>query len=176
MDSDRLFSGWGIRTLSRKEKAYNPFDYQVGAVWPHDNALILDGLRRYGFDTDALAVFTGLYQAATRFEQYRLPELFAGFGKEEYSMPVRYPVACSPQAWAAGALPYMLTAALGLEPDAMQRRLTVRDPQLPDALGDVTLRGMRVAGARVDLRFQRRRHRTEATVLRVDGDLDVSVA
>jgi glycogen debranching enzyme len=171
-----MFSGWGVRTLASSERAYNPIDYQVGAVWPHDTALIMAGLKRAGHFRESNQLFGAILDAAAAFSRYRLPELFAGYGRDEYAVPVRYPVACSPQAWAAGALPYMLTAALGLEPDAMQRRLTVRDPQLPDALGDVTLRGMRVAGARVDLRFQRRRHRTEATVLRVDGDLDVSVA
>ncbi|MCA1723611.1 MAG: amylo-alpha-1,6-glucosidase, partial [Thermomicrobia bacterium] len=101
MDPDKLFAGWGIRTLSHAAAAYNPFDYQVGAIWPHDNALIVAGLRRYGFDGEALQVFTGIYEAATRFDLYRLPELFAGFGQDQYRVPVQYPVACSPQAWAA---------------------------------------------------------------------------
>lgn len=171
-----MFSGWGVRTLASSERAYNPIDYQVGAVWPHDTALIMAGLKRSGYIREANRLFGGIIDAATAFARYRLPELFAGYGRDEYAVPVRYPVACSPQAWAAGALPYMLTAALGLEPDGMRRRLTIRDPQLPDALSDVTLRGVRVAGARVDIRFRRQRHRTTASVLSVDGDLDVKVA
>lgn len=175
MDKDRLFSGWGIRTLSRKEKAYNPFDYQVGAVWPHDNALMLDGLRRYGFDNEALAVFTGIYEAATRFDQYRLPELFAGFGKDEYSMPVRYPVACSPQAWAAGSLPYMLQSVLGLAPNAFARRLHIIRPRLPDWLNWVLVRGLTVADGQVDLRYERSGETTLVAVLHKEGDVQVMI-
>ena len=116
MDPDRLNAGWGVRTLSQAAAAYNPFDYQTGAVWPHDSAMVAVGLRSYGFDDEALEILTGLYEAATRFDLYRLPELFAGFDRAAYGRPVRYPVACSPQAWAAGSLPYLLTAVLGLVP------------------------------------------------------------
>ena len=113
MDPDRLNAGWGVRTLSQAAAAYNPFDYQTGAVWPHDSAMVAVGLRSYGFDEEALEIFTGLYEAATRFDLYRLPELFAGFDRATYGRPVRYPVACSPQAWAAGSLPYLLTSVSG---------------------------------------------------------------
>ena len=83
MDPDRLNAGWGVRTLSQAAAAYNPFDYQTGAVWPHDSAMVAVGLRSYGFDDEALEIFTGLYEAATRFDLYRLPELFAGFDRAD---------------------------------------------------------------------------------------------
>ena len=136
--SDRLFSGWGVRTLAIIEAAYNPIDYQVGAVWPHDNALIAAGLKRCGFSRAALRIFTSIFQAASLFPQYRLPEVFAGFPRSAYPVPVRYPVACSPQAWAAGALPYMLKTILGLEADAIRRVHRISDPRLPEWLPSVT--------------------------------------
>ncbi len=173
--SDRLFSGWGVRTLAEDEAAYNPIAYQVGAVWPQDNALIAAGLKRTGRTKEALRIFTAVFQAASLFPQNRLPEVFAGFARSQYPVPVRYPVACSPQAWAAGALPYMLTTILGLEPDANRRVLTITDPTLPDWLAVVTLRNLRVDQATVDLRFERRDGATEVTVARQLGELAVVV-
>ncbi len=173
--SKRMFSGWGIRTMAEGEPAYNPLDYQVGAVWPHDNALIAAGLKRYGFDKEALSVFTAVYQAATRFPNYRLPEVFAGFARGDSPEPVRYPVACSPQAWAAGAIPYLLSTALGLEPDATEHTLRIVRPELPDWLGEVTVRRLRVGQATVDLLFRRRHGKTSVIVLEQHGSLHVLV-
>ena len=173
--SRRMFSGWGIRTMAEGENAYNPLDYQVGAVWPHDNAMIAAGLKRYGFSEDALRVFSAIYQAATRFSSYRLPEVFAGFDRGDSPEPVRYPVACSPQAWAAGAIPYMLRTALGLEPDATEGMLRVVRPVLPDWLGEVSVRGLRVGEATVDLLFRRSHGETSVVVLKQHGPLHVLV-
>jgi glycogen debranching enzyme len=175
MDPDKLFAGWGIRTLSRDAAAYNPFDYQVGAIWPHDNALILAGLRAYGFDGEALRVFTGIYQAATHFDLYRLPELFAGFGQDQYRVPVHYPVACSPQAWAAASIPFMLRSVLGLTPDALARQLRIVHPTLPDWLDWVVIRGIQVGEGHVDLRYERSGGTTLVAVLHKEGDLQVVV-
>ncbi len=171
-----MFSGWGIRTLSAEEPAYNPIDYQVGAVWPHDNALIMDALKRHGRNDEAMKVLGGIFQAAASFPHYRLPELFAGYGKEAYTVPVRYPVACNPQAWAAGALPYMLASALGLEPDAIERRLVIRDACLPSWMRDLTVRGVRVGRSRIDLHYRREDSKTEVEVLDVRGGVDVRAA
>lgn len=150
-----MFSGWGVRTLSSEERRYNPIGYHLGTVWPHDNSVILAGLRRYGFAEQACAIFTGIAQASASFANHRLPELFCGFAREQYPSPVRYPVACHPQAWAAGSVPWMLTSLLGLEPQALAGRLAVRAPILPSWIPDVELRGLRVSRAQVDLRFQR---------------------
>lgn len=173
--SKRMFSGWGVRTMAEGEPAYNPLDYQVGAVWPHDNALIAAGLKRYGYTDEALRVFTAIYQAATRFPSYRLPEVFAGFARGDSPEPARYPVACSPQAWAAGAIPYMLRTALGLEPDATQHTLRIVHPVLPGWLGEVTIRGLQVGQATVDLLFRRDHDETSVVVLEQHGTLHVLV-
>jgi glycogen debranching enzyme len=173
--SGRMFSGWGIRTLAEGEAAFNPIDYQVGAVWPHDNSLIAAGLKRYGFAQEALLVFTAIYEAATRFPSYRLPEVFAGFARERYPEPVRYPVACSPQAWAAGALPFLLQTALGFAPDATRRELVIRRPALPDWLGELTVHGLQVGEASVDLRFRRAGAAAVVAVSRRRGKLEVRV-
>src|SRR6266508_1892981 len=95
-----MFSGWGIRTLSKSAAAYNPMSYHNGSIWPHDNALIAAGLRRYERVDGVLDVLTGLVEGSLHFEDRRLPELFCGFGRRRESAPVPYPVACRPQAWA----------------------------------------------------------------------------
>jgi glycogen debranching enzyme len=150
-----MFNGWGIRTLADREVRYDPLSYHLGSVWPHDNALIVAGLRRYGLDSEAERVFTGLFEAAVDFPGHRLPELFAGFRRDEFESPVPYPVACHPQAWAAGAIPALLATMLGLEPYGFEQRLVVRRPRLPSWLPSVELRGVRVGRARADLRFSR---------------------
>ena len=175
MDPDRLNAGWGVRTLSAAAAAYNPFDYQTGAVWPHDSAMVAVGLRSYGFDDEALEILTGLYEAATRFDLYRLPELFAGFDRAAYGRPVRYPVACSPQAWAAGSLPYLLTAVLGLVPDAFANTLRVVRPRLPAWLDWVEIKGLMVGTNHVDLRFERSGDLSLAAVTSKARDIQVMI-
>src|SRR5581483_9096126 len=113
-----MYNGWGIRTLSAEEHCYNPVGYHLGTVWPHDNSIIAAGCRRYGLDQEALRIFTGLAQAALHLTDYRIPELFAGFSRHEYAEPVHFPVACHPQAWAAGSIPYLIETILGLTPEA----------------------------------------------------------
>jgi glycogen debranching enzyme len=172
---DDMFSGWGIRTLSCRERRYNPIAYHDGTVWPHDNAIAVAGFRRWGC-VDAIArVLAGIVDAASHFEHHRLPEVFAGFSRGEFASPVRYPVACHPQAWAAGAVPFMMESALGLLPDGFDKRLRISHPVLPESVRDLSLTNLRVAGASVDLRF-RRDDRGEVTVevVRCDGGLDVT--
>lgn len=171
--AEDMFNGWGIRTLSAKSPAYNPLDYQVGSVWPHDNALIALGMRRYGYTAEALRVFTGIFEAATHFQHDRLPEVFDGFGQDEYERPVHYPIACSPQAWAAGALPILLQASLGLEADACHHLLRIHRPSLPDWLDWVTVEDLRVGPAAVNLRFERHAETTLVAVLSRQGNLRV---
>jgi glycogen debranching enzyme len=173
--SDEMFSGWGVRTLSSKARRYNPIGYHLGTVWPHDNGIIAAGLRRYGFDTEAARIFTSLVQAALAFDEYRLPECFTGFSRDQYGVPVRYPVACHPQAWAAGSIPFMLQVMLGLVPEAFDRRLRVVRPMLPDFATELTLKGLAVAEARVDLRFERTETGVAVEVLGLDGQLEVVI-
>ena len=173
--SDAMFSGWGIRTLADGEAGYNPVGYHLGTVWPHDTAMIAFGLRKYGFDDDFALIFEALLEAAANSEAYRLPELFAGFSRTEFETPVPYPVACQPQAWAAGAIPYLVTGGLGLVPDALNGRLRVRRPSLPRWLNRVEVSGLRVADARVDLLFERAGdgEQVALTDARIEGDVEV---
>lgn len=153
MASD-MFSGWGVRTLSEQAAAYNPIGYHLGTVWPHDNAFIAAGFKRYGLSAPAIRIFDGIADAATTFEHQRLPELWTGFSREQYGAPIRYPVACHPQAWAAGSLPFLLTRLLGLEPAALDRTLRIVRPVLPGLAHRLELR-VEVAGVPVHLRFER---------------------
>jgi len=171
--SDAMFSGWGIRTLGEGHPAFNPVGYHTGTVWPHDNALIAHGLRRYGFDEEFTRVFEALLEAASQFNDYRLPELFGGNVRTLYESPVPYPVACAPQAWAAGAIPYLLKWGLGLSPDGLNGRLRVIRPSLPHWLGRVEVSGLRVAGATIDLCFERTGQQVTLTDARIDGDIEV---
>lgn len=171
-----MFTGWGIRTLSADERRYNPIGYHLGTVWPHDNAIVAAGFRRYGFDQAALRLFTGILEASIHFPHSRLPEVFAGFSRSDYGSPVRYPVACHPQAWAAGSVPFLLQTALGLQPDAFQNRLNVVRPALPEIVPWVEVRRLQVGSARIDLRFERQPDGdVTVEVLRTSGDLEVRV-
>jgi len=174
MRSD-MFTGWGIRTLSEHETAYSPVGYHVGTVWPHDNSLIAAGFRRYGFDRAALRLFSGLMRAAMHFELYRLPEVFAGYSQTDYEVPVHYPLASKPQAWAAGAIPYMLTELLGLRPEADCHRLNVVSPVLPDFVDRIELQDLSIGEHRVDLVFERTSSRVAVEVRRKDRPLEVVV-
>jgi len=165
-----MWSGWGVRTLSAAEHAYNPIDYQVGSIWPHDNALIGIGLKRYNFAEDAASIFTGLCEAAVHFPESRLPEVFAGYDRHAFQAPVEYPLACSPQAWAAGALPGLLWTLLGLEPDAFTHTLRVVRPHLPAWLSWVEVHGLRLADALLDLRWERSDDYTTVDLLQKTGD------
>jgi len=136
---DRLFSGWGIRTMADGEGGYNPIGYHVGTVWPHDNSIIALGLNRYGYRDESARIASGILQAA-RYFQYRLPEAFAGYPRERTLFPVEYPTACSPQAWATGAPLLLLRTMLGLEPRA--NRLMV-DACLPGDMEWLEVRGLR---------------------------------
>jgi glycogen debranching enzyme len=170
-----MFTGWGIRTLSSSDRSYNPLDYQVGSVWPHDTAFIAAGMYESGFVREGNRVFDALIDAAMRFEHFRLPETFCGYDRSYADEPVPYPVACSPQAWAAGAIPYLLTSALGLVPDGFERRLRVVRPTLPETLRWVTVRNIAVRGCSVDLHFERENDVILTTVLRKEGDITVLV-
>jgi glycogen debranching enzyme len=171
---EALFSGWGIRTLARGEPGFNPVGYHLGTVWPHDTAMIAVGLRAYGHDADFLTLFEALLEASSHAEDYRLPELFAGFSRTQFEIPVPYPVACRPQAWAAGAIPYLLTSGLGLRADGLDGRLLVRRPSLPAWVNRVEVESLRVAGSTVDLLFERAASGGVAlTDARIDGDVEV---
>ncbi len=167
-----MWSGWGIRTLSSRNPAYNPLSYQRGSVWPHDNGLIALGFKRYGYGAEAARVFRDISEAASYFVGYRLPELYAGIERHPGTFPVQYLGANVPQAWAAGSVFHLLQAVLGLRADAPNNQLFV-DPDLPAWLPDVTLQGLRVGRARLTLRFRRDGERTQWDASIDEGDIEV---
>jgi glycogen debranching enzyme len=168
----RQWSGWGIRTLSSRNDAYNPLSYQCGSVWPHDNGIIALGFKRYGFAAEAARVARDIVDAASHFVSYRLPELYAGIARGPDTFPVEYRRANVPQAWAAGAVFHLLQAVLGIRADAPHGRLYV-DPLLPDWLPDVALRDLHIGRARLALRFWREGRRTRWEVSRQTGTIAV---
>jgi glycogen debranching enzyme len=170
-----LFSGWGIRTYGAGQPGYTPFGYHTGTVWPHDNSLAAAGLKRYGFQDEANRLVGTVFEAAQQFTDFRLPELFCGFDRAGSPMPVPYPVACSPQAWSAGAAFMFLETMVGLKAHADRRELELLRPNLPDWLGKVTITNLRIGDASVDLLFHRWRGTTSAEVLRKVGDLSVTI-
>jgi len=170
-----MFSGWGIRTLSAASNRFNPFGYHLGTVWPHDNAMIAMGFKKYGLEDELNEVATALFDAARSFPYYRLPELYAGSARSTHYTPVPYPVACRPQAWAAGCFPLILQAILGLVPNAPEGELLIVRPRLPYWLDSVQVRNLKVGRGSADILFSRRGARTRVEVLAVRGRLRVSV-
>ena len=169
-----FFSGWGIRTVAREERRYNPMSYHNGSVWPHDNSLIAAGFARYGHKSAVDRVFKGLFEAASYMDLRRLPELYCGFQRGRERGPTLYPVACSPQAWAAGTPLLLLQSSLGLEFNPDRNEILLHKPQLPSFLDEVTLRNLRLGQSAVDLRL--RRHGTDVSlqVMRNEGQIKVA--
>jgi glycogen debranching enzyme len=168
-----MFSGWGIRTMSKSAAAYNPMSYHDGSVWPHDNALIAAGLKRYGFSRAANRVATAIFDMAASADYMRLPELFCGFTRRTPNQPVGYPVACSPQAWAAGSPFLLLQAMLGLSAQAQNNVLTVNQPHLPPWLNQVELRNLRVGSSSISVVFRREGELSSFSLLDRKGDVRV---
>lgn len=163
-------SGWGIRTLSSEHPAFNPYSYQNGSVWPHDNSLIALGFKRYGFGKEAALIARDISEAARHFLQNQLPELYAGVERNGANFPVQYLGANVPQAWAAGSCFALLQAMLGIQLDAPNNRIYV-DPDLPEWLSDVTLVDLRLGHTHLDVRFRGDGGKTVWEVLRGDASL-----
>lgn len=173
LGSEKYFSGWGIRTIATGEARYNPMSYHNGSVWPHDNGLIAYGLIRAKNKTLAGQVLTGLFDASIFLESHRLPELFCGFPKRPGKAPTLYPVACAPQAWAAGAVFLVLQACLGMEILASERVVRFIHPMLPESVPYVRVRGLTVGSAVVDLEFTRHHETVGVSIPRRVGDLQI---
>lgn len=165
-----MFSGWGLRTMSSAERVFNPLSYHRGSVWPHDNSLIAHGMALNEMRPSAIKLLSTLFQAALHFRDYRLPELFCGVTRGEHDSPVHYPVACSPQAWASGAMFLVLVSALGIRPSAQRKELNIINPHLPEWLDYLHIRNLRVGESRIGLDFSRRGDRTFCNVVDVQGD------
>ena len=170
----RIFSGWGIRTVATDASLYNPMSYHNGSIWPHDCSIAASGLSRYGMNDAAGRIFTALFDAACRFPDFRLPELFCGFPRHASEAPVSYPSACTPQAWASGAVFLMLQASLGIEVEARTGTILVANPYLPDWLDHVTVNELPVGNGRATLHFRRRRDGVEVGMTAIEGPLHLT--
>jgi glycogen debranching enzyme len=171
-----LDCGWGIRTYAAGQPGFNPVGYHTGSVWPHDNAIIAAGMKRAGRHEAADRIGSRIFEAAQHAPDFRLPELFCGFDRGVSASPVPYPVACSPQAWAAATPLFLLQTMLGMRAEAADGVLELDRPHLPGWLGKVTVHDLRVGDRTVDLLFHRwRGTTTSAEVLRRDGPLELLI-
>ncbi|MEB3307124.1 MAG: glycogen debranching N-terminal domain-containing protein [Cyanobacteriota bacterium] len=173
------FNGWGVRTLDEREQRYNPMSYHNGSIWPHDNCLIALGLARYGHTAAAMRIHTGLFDAARAIPLSRLPELFCGLPRRSEEGPTLYPVACSPQAWASG-VPFGLLEAItgmGISHDSQTGRMRVmfRNPELPERINRLEIRGLRLGEEEIDLELHRGEADTGVLVKRRSSGVDVVV-
>jgi glycogen debranching enzyme len=165
-----MWTGWGIRTLSANHPAFNPYNYQTGSVWPHDNAIIALGFKFYGFGAEAARIGHDISVAASHFLLNQLPELYTAFERDETVFPVQYIGANVPQAWAAGSAFMLTQALLGFLPDAPRNKLYV-DPYLPRWLPDLTVQDVRVSRHKLDIRFWRESEETAFEVIKGDPKL-----
>jgi glycogen debranching enzyme len=170
-----MFSGWGIRTLSSLSPAYNPMGYHIGSVWPHDNGIIAAGLRTVGLVEQALEIAKGILDMTIQQPYHRPPELFCGFDRTPDSSPVRYPVACSPQAWATGATFQLLHLMVNLVPDAPSNCLRIVHPALPESVQQLSLQNLKIGQTLLDLEFERSNGATACRVVRKRGNLRVVI-
>lgn len=167
-----MFNGFGIRTLSSREKRYFPNSYHNGSVWPHDNAMIINGMRN-SRSPHVQQLSQALIDAAAMHDKQRLPELFGGYDRRDAQVPIPYPVACEPQAWAAGTPFMIVSACTGIMPDAPHNTLRIGRPMLPSSVCEITMRNLRVNNKRVDLSFIRRGQLIETRVLANPGKLNI---
>ena len=173
--SDEFFSGWGIRTVATSEARYNPMSYHNGSVWPHDNSLIAEGMGRYGLKEFALRLLTSFYEASLYMDLHRMPELFCGFVRRPGEGPTLYPVACSPQSWAAASVLMLLRACLGLSIDAPRSRVRFFHPELPAFLSQVQIPKLSVGQGSVDLTLYRYPEGVSLNLEAKEGPVEVVV-
>ncbi len=170
-----MFNGWGIRTLSSHSPAYNPMGYHIGSVWPHDNGMILMGLRSIGLIDQALEVAQGIFDMTFQQPYQRPPELFCGYQRNGESSPVQYPVACSPQAWATGTIFQLVQMMMNPVPDAPGNHLRIIDPALPESINHLSLQNLRIGNTLLDLEFERSGSTTACRVVKKRGNLRVVI-
>ncbi len=170
-----MFSGFGVRTVGSEEARYNPLSYHNGSVWPHDNAMIASGMARYGFRDFAGRILMGLLDVSKTVDLHRLPELFCGVDRRPGEGPVLYPVACSPQAWAAGAVLMLLEACLGISIDVQKKRLVLNRPFLPEGIPQLWIRGLGIGDCRMHLLLERDSDSVGLQILEKQGDAQVVI-
>jgi glycogen debranching enzyme len=171
--ADDCFSGWGVRTLSSRELRYNAMSYHNGSIWPHDNAIIASGLAKYGRKRAAASILSRMLEASIFLDLHRLPELFCGFERRSGEGPTLYPVACNPQAWAAGSVYLLLQACLGLEILGSPPRVLLQRAVLPESVAKLRIENLPVGDDSVDLLLQRTNRSVAVTVLRKPPKVDI---
>jgi glycogen debranching enzyme len=169
------FSGWGVRTASVSAARYNPMSYHNGSVWPHDNAVIALGLARYGFKSEVLKIFRGLFEAAGYMDLRRLPELFCGFPWRKLNAPTLYPVACIPQAWASATVFALVQASLGIAFDQQSGEIRFDQPVLPEFLDELQLRGLHAKDGVADVLLRRYGGDVALNITRRQGNVPIVV-
>ncbi|WP_213876411.1 amylo-alpha-1,6-glucosidase [Pseudomonas sp. dw_358] len=167
-------SGWGLRTLETGAIRFNPMSYHNGSVWPHDVALCAAGVARYGEHTGAVHILSSIFEAATQFGM-RLPELYCGFQRAPGEAPIAYPVACLPQAWAAGSVFMLLQACLGIVIDAQDCRVVITQPRLPIGIDRLEVQKLEFGEHRIDITFQRIGERVTAYIERQSGPTPIKM-
>jgi glycogen debranching enzyme len=170
--ADASFNGWGVRTVAASERRYNPQSYHNGSIWPHDNAIVAAGASRYGFTSAATRILNATLELSEAVDLHRLPELICGFTRRGRE-PTLYPVACAPQAWAAGAAFLMLAASLGMQIDAPARRISFSRGRLPESIEWIRLTDLAIGDAHVDLQIERHPHDLGVTIIRREGDVEI---
>jgi glycogen debranching enzyme len=171
---NRIFSGWGLRTVGTGEARYNPISYHNGSVWPHDNAIIASGLSNYGLQNASATIFASIYEASLHFDLARLPELYCGFHRRsDSSGPALYPVACAPQAWSAGAVYLLLAACLGIHIDAQRSVVRLKNPTLPHFLMELQIDGLTLGGLTADILLRRQKAGVSVRVIRKSASLNI---
>lgn len=175
LTDERAFNGWGIRTISEGEARYNPMSYHNGSVWPHDSAICAAGMARYGYRNQCGKIMSGLFDASLFNDLHRLPELFCGFERLPGHAPTLYPVACSPQAWAAGSVFLLLQSMFGLSFAPEKPQIRFENPSLPSFLKWVRIQNFRIGEATVDLKLHRHPGEVGLNVERKDGDVQIVV-
>lgn len=168
-----FFSGWGIRTIPTNEIRYNPMAYHNGSIWPHDNALIALGMSRYGLTQGVERLLGGLFDLSIQVDLHRLPELICGFPRKPGEGPILYPVACAPQAWAAGAVFLLLQACLGISFHGTDREIRITHPSLPEFLPAIQIKNLRIENVSADLKFIRTESDVMINVTRKDDLLSI---
>ncbi len=178
--SSAMFSGWGIRTLGSNEKRYEPVKppegYHNGTVWVHDTAIAASGFARYGMEDKAATLMTALFDAAQHFDGLRLPELFGGLPREAGQPPARYPVACSPQAWASASESMLLQAMLGIRINGIDKTVTVDNPKLPEWLDELAIHDLKLGASKISLNFMRQDAATSVAVIDQSPDITCHLA
>jgi glycogen debranching enzyme len=170
-----MFSGWGVRTMSRNARAYNPVSFCNGSVWPADNSIIAYALKKLGYAEESNRIIGAVFDVARNYSDLRLPELFCGFTRQSMARPVSFPMACSPSATAAGSVFLMLQAMLGLYPAAEDNILYVHSPTLPRWLTDVSVANLRIGRSTVNLRFRRQGNQTVLAVRDKQGPVRIVI-